>query len=728
MDKTTKLIHAEATDFSKIPSDDYDTVILNSVIQYFPSVEYLLDIVGSALRVIRGQGHIFIGDVRHHQLLEAFHLSVQLHRSPSNSPVPELKARIARQMRTERELLIDPAFFYRLQRVFHDISQVEIFPKSSAYRNEMSAYRYDVILRVRTSPAALPVIAWDDAAVDRANIERQILQSPNSLIGLKNIRNPLVYPDVLALKLLKEGADRLSTAGELQQLTGRQAELGITSGSLASFCAEHGYAMRFSWFPGDGEGSYYALISKTGSVPEIDWLSAFGQSVSEAELGCYGNHPLRPKRSAILQQQLRTHLASALPDYMVPSVYVALDALPLTPHGKLDRKALPAPEGDAYIRRGYEAPQGPVEERLASIWSELLGLERVGRHDNFFECGGHSIMAVQLVSRLRQALNVEVPLSVLFARPVLMDFAAEIPNALESRLPAIVPVGRDGALPLSFAQQRLWFLAQIQGASAAYHIAGGLRLRGKLDRQALQQALDRIVARHEALRTTFVMRDGEAMQRIAAAAVGFALTEHDLCGAREATAELGRLAAEEASAPFNLAQGPLIRGRLVRLVEDEHVLLMTMHHIVSDGWSLGVLTRELSALYAAFARGDQDPLAPLAVQYADYAVWQRQWLSGEVLQRQAAYWKEQLADAPALLTLPADHARPAQADYAGASVEVRLDAPLTGALKALSLRHGLTLHMTLLASFAALLARLSGQDEVVIGSPVANPRAVRSRI
>ena len=294
------------------------------------------------------------------------------------------------------------------------------------------------------------------------------------------------------------------------------------------------------------------------------------------------------------------------------------------------------------------------------------------------------------------------------------------PKKSASILPAILPVGRDGALPLSFAQQRLWFLAQIQGASAAYHIAGGLRLRGKLDRQALQQALDRIVARHEALRTTFVMRDGEAMQRIAAAAVGFALTEHDLCGAREATAELGRLAAEEASAPFNLAQGPLIRGRLVRLMEDEHVLLMTMHHIVSDGWSLGVLTRELSALYAAFARGDQDPLAPLAVQYADYAVWQRQWLSGEVLQRQAAYWKEQLADAPALLTLPADHARPAQADYAGASVEVRLDAPLTGALKALSLRHGLTLHMTLLASFAALLARLSGQDEVVIGSPVAN--------
>jgi acyl carrier protein len=375
--------------------------------------------------------------------------------------------------------------------------------------------------------------------------------------------------------------------------------------------------------------------------------------------------------AAVGAEELRSHLATQLPDYMVPAAYVQLERLPLTPNGKLDRKALPAPGGDAYAMRAYEAPRGEVEEQLAAIWCELLKVERVGRHDNFFELGGHSLLAVTLVSRLRQALNVEVPLSALFGRPVLADFAAEIPNASESTLPLITSSVRDGAIPLSFAQQRLWFLAQLEGGSAAYHMAGGLRLQGVLDRGALMRALDRIVARHEALRTTFVALDGEAVQRIAGADIGFALVEHDLRGAGDGKAELGRLAAEEASAPFDLERGPLIRGRLVRLAEDDHALLVTMHHIVSDGWSMGVLTRELSELYAAFVRGEEDPLAPLAVQYADYAVWQRRWLSGEVLQRQAEYWKTTLEGAPALLTLPTDHNRPAQSDYAGASVLVR---------------------------------------------------------
>jgi len=419
-------------------------------------------------------------------------------------------------------------------------------------------------------------------------------------------------------------------------------------------------------------------------------------------------------------EELRAHLAGRLPDYMVPAAYVRLEVLPLTPNGKLDRNALPVPGGDAYAGRGYEAPQGEVEEKLAAIWSELLKIERVSRRDNFFELGGHSLLAVQLVSRMRQALNIEVPLSGVFAHPVLVDFAGGIADAPISTLPAITAAGRDGTLPLSFAQQRLWFLAQFKGASAAYHMPGGLRLQGELDRLALIKALARIVARHEALRTTFVVHDGEASQRILAADIGFALTEHDLSGVADAEARLDRLAAAEAAMPFDLEQGPLIRGRLVRLAKDDHALLVTMHHIVSDGWSMGVLTRELTALYEANVRGKEDPLPPLLVQYADYAVWQRRWLAGEVLKRQAKYWKEALTGAPALLTLPTDHERPAEPDYAGASVEVRLEPKLSRALKELSLRHGMTLHMTLLAGFAVLLARLSGQDEVVIGSPVAN--------
>ena len=417
---------------------------------------------------------------------------------------------------------------------------------------------------------------------------------------------------------------------------------------------------------------------------------------------------------------LRAHLSSALPEYMAPAAYVHLESLPLTPNGKLDRKALPDPEGGAYVRRGYEPPVGEAETRLAQIWAELLKVERVSRHDNFFELGGHSLLALQALSQLRQALGAEVPLAALFAQPVLADFALTVGRASQTELPPIISVDRNQPLELSFAQQRLWFLAQLEGASEAYHIAGGLRLVGDLDRAALQRALDRIVARHEALRTAFSQIDGRPVQVIGPAETGFLLAEEDLRYEAEPQAELRRLVAEEARRPFDLEAGPLIRGRLARLGDEEHALLVTMHHIVSDGWSMGILVNELSRLYRSYSRGQADSLPALPVQYADYAAWQRRWLSGQVWEEQAAYWKKALAGAPALLELPTDRPRPAQQDFAGEVVEIEFEAGLTRELKALGRRHGATMYMTLLAGWAALLSRLSGQEEVVIGSPVAN--------
>nr|WP_280806652.1 non-ribosomal peptide synthetase [Pseudomonas batumici] len=420
-------------------------------------------------------------------------------------------------------------------------------------------------------------------------------------------------------------------------------------------------------------------------------------------------------------ESLRGHLQGALPEYMVPAAYVQLGGVPLTPNGKLDRKALPAPDLDAVISRDYEAPEGEIEIALALVWQELLGLSRVGRHDQFFELGGHSLLAMRLISQIRQQLGVEVGLASLFAHPELTALAQVIAQAGRSTLPKILPVARDQAWPLSFAQQRLWFLAQMEGASAAYHMPAGLSLRGTLDRVALQRALERIVARHEGLRTTFALGDDEQpSQRIAAADAGFSLQLHDLQGLAAAEEKLQVLAGEEAVQAFDLEQGPLIRGRLIRMAEDHHVLLVTMHHIVSDGWSMTVLTRELAALYAAFSQGQDDPLAPLELQYLDYAVWQRRWLSGELLQQQCSYWQQTLAEAPALLMLPTDRVRPAQQDYAGAALPVAFDENLTRGLKALGQRHGTTLYMTVMAAWAALLGRLAGQDDVVIGSPVAN--------
>ncbi|HEY7769920.1 MAG TPA: amino acid adenylation domain-containing protein, partial [Longimicrobium sp.] len=416
---------------------------------------------------------------------------------------------------------------------------------------------------------------------------------------------------------------------------------------------------------------------------------------------------------------LRAHLAERLPEYMVPAAYVWMQAYPLTPNGKVDRRALPAPEGDAYAAGEYAAPVGETEEALAGIWAEVLGVERVGRHDNFFALGGHSLLAVRVISRMRQVLDAEVGIADLFERPVLADLARAIGNAASAGLPPIRRVDRAGRLPLSFAQQRLWFLEQLDDLGDTYHIPMRLRFGGELDRAALRRALDAILARHEALRTTFVEVDGEPVQRIAEESA-FHLLEHDLRGYPEPAAELRRLSAEEAGAPFHLDQGPLIRGRLIRLAEDDHLLLLTMHHIVSDGWSMGVLTRELGALYDSFRRGDPDPLPPLPVQYADYAAWQREWVNGEVLREQAEYWTKTLSGAPALLELPTDHPRPLRQDHAGGTVGIDLGEELTARLKALGQRRGTTLFMTLLAGWAAVLGRLSGQDDVVVGTPSAN--------
>ncbi|HEV2736834.1 MAG TPA: amino acid adenylation domain-containing protein, partial [Longimicrobiaceae bacterium] len=337
-------------------------------------------------------------------------------------------------------------------------------------------------------------------------------------------------------------------------------------------------------------------------------------------------------------ESLRAHLAGRLPSYMVPAAIVRLDAFPVTAGGKVDRRALPAPEGDAGAARGFEAPESETEQALADIWAEVLRAERVGRRDSFFDLGGHSLLAVQVISRVRQRLAVQVALRDLFTRPVLADFARGLESATRAELPAIEPVERGADLPLSFAQQRLWFVERLAAAGAAFHIPVRQRLRGELDRAALRRALARIVARHEALRTVFAEVDGAPVQRITEES-RFDLLEHDLAGHPDAAAELRRLVADEAGAPFDLARGPLIRGRLVQIGDDDHVLLITMHHIVSDGWSVGVFTRELGALYGAFRQGRPDPLPPLPVQYADYAAWQRRWMEGELLREQAEYWQ-----------------------------------------------------------------------------------------
>ncbi|HEX2092659.1 MAG TPA: amino acid adenylation domain-containing protein, partial [Longimicrobiaceae bacterium] len=422
--------------------------------------------------------------------------------------------------------------------------------------------------------------------------------------------------------------------------------------------------------------------------------------------------------------ELREWLRGRLPEYMVPAGVVVLEAFPLTGNGKLDRRALPMPEvGDA--GEVYVAPRTPVEEVLAGIWAEVLRVERVGVEGSFFDLGGHSLLATRVVARVRSALGVELPLRALFENPTIAGLAERIEQARRAgagvQAPPLVPAPRDGSpLPLSFAQQRLWFIDQLQPGSAAYNMPFPLRIRGGLDLAALERALTGIMRRHETLRTVFATRDGEPVQVIREASP-VVLPVVDLGALPEEMrgAELARLAGEEARTPFDLSAGPLLRATTVRLGEADAAVLFTMHHIASDGWSMGILVREISTLYSAFTRGEEARLPELPVQYADYAAWQREWLSGEVLEREIGWWREQLSEAPALLELPTDRPRPAVASDVGAVLGLAVPAKITAALRALSRREGATPFMTLLSAWQLLLSRYAGQEDVLVGTPIA---------
>jgi amino acid adenylation domain-containing protein/non-ribosomal peptide synthase protein (TIGR01720 family) len=426
------------------------------------------------------------------------------------------------------------------------------------------------------------------------------------------------------------------------------------------------------------------------------------------------------------QAELRAFLQGKLPDHMLPAAFVFLETWPLTPNGKVDRRALPAPDRDrAAPESVFVAPRTPVEGVLAGIWAELLGQNQIGVHDNFFALGGHSLLATQVLARLRAAFQIELGLHSLFEAPTIAGLARQIEQALKAEQglhePPIATVVRDGVLPLSFAQQRLWFLDQLEPGSPTYNMPAAVRLSGALDTAALESSLNAIVGRHEVLRTTFTTVEGQPSQLIAPIlAIRLSIVNLEGMPAAERELEAQRLAADEARLPFDLAHGPLLRATLLRLDVEEHVLLLTMHHIISDGWSIGVLMRELAALYSAGLAGRQPALPILPIQYADYAHWQRAWLQGQVLDTQLAYWKQQLAGAPALLELPTDRPRPPVQTFQGAHQAITLPQPLTAAIKKLSQREGVTPFMTLLAAFQTMLYRYTGQTDLVVGTPIAN--------
>jgi amino acid adenylation domain-containing protein len=427
--------------------------------------------------------------------------------------------------------------------------------------------------------------------------------------------------------------------------------------------------------------------------------------------------------------QLRSYLKARLADYMLPSAFVLMDALPLTPNGKIDRKALPAPDwSQADWGEEYIAPRTPTETKLAEIWGQVLGRQsssHIGVRDNFFNLGGHSLLATQLVSRIRQVFEIDLPLRNVFEYPTLEELAERVEILLRGgyslQAGAITPIPRQGELPLSFAQQRMWFLDQLEPGSPFYNIPEAVRLTGNLDVSALHRSLQIVVQRHEILRTNFHTRDGKPVPEIHPE-LNLPLQVDDLShlppAEREARAQ--QIAQQEAQTAFDLSCGPLLRARLVRLEKDDHIVLLTMHHIIGDDWSTRVMISEISAIYSAITQGQDPSLPDLPIQYVDYAAWQRGWLQGKVLEEQLAYWKRQLAGCPPLLELPTDRPRPAVQSFKGSYLTFSLSPQLTKSLRLLCQQEGVTQFMLLLAAFQALLHRYSGQDDICVGTPIAN--------
>ncbi|MGH9333665.1 MAG: amino acid adenylation domain-containing protein, partial [Vicinamibacteria bacterium] len=595
-----ELLERGADDFTGFEEKSFDLVLLNSTVQYFPSVWYLLEVLEGASRLVRDEGTLFVGDVRHLGLMEAFHTEIQLHQMEKSTSGATLQERVRQEMSRDQELLVSPDLFRALVGRISRAKSVSISPKRGSYLNELTQFRYDAAVRMgRKRPPSLTSRweSWRESGMSVEKLEELLDSGATGPMGFTAIPNRRVARAVEAVRRMKEIPS--ATVGGLEQ----GASHGVDPESLFRLGEKFSCRVELSWLSNREDGSYDAVIAPPGGealrFPELEMRK-------DRSFRDYVNDPVSGSVTRGLVPRLREYLGQRLPDYMVPSAFVLLSELPVSANGKLDRASLPSPESARpELASRYVAPRGPVEEGIASVWSEVLGVERIGVHDDFFELGGHSLLATQVVSRVRQAFQVEIPLRTLFESPTVAALSAKVTEAREAGAradePPIERQSRSEPLSLSFAQQRLWFLDRLEPGNTAYNMWQAFRLEGPLDEQALERSLRELVRRHESLRTTFVESDGTPLLSIAHDAT-FPWTRSDLSGplssdAKEIEAE--RLVREEASRPFDLERGPLFRVLLVRLGPEAHVLVLCMHHIVSDGWSLVVLVKELSALYRA---------------------------------------------------------------------------------------------------------------------------------
>ncbi|WP_329619492.1 amino acid adenylation domain-containing protein [Streptomyces sp. NBC_01255] len=701
------LRHQAADVTTGLPQGHFDTIVINSVVQYFPHEEYLRDVLAKLLDLLRPGGRLLVGDVRCLPLVESMWTGVRLGQL-DHDPGPEvLRREIEQAVTLEKELLIDPGFFGTV-----GVGPVDVRLKRGADHNELTKHRYDVVLHKAGTDAqnlsAVPALRWGVDVRGPEDLAARL--ADGTALRLTGIRNARVAGEVAAARAVQAVAPLETTRAALEGPGD-----GIDPEYWHSLAAENGRTAVATW-SADAPDLLDVLFPGTDGTQVLDGVYLHGGSAdTTGSARCVGftNDPIATRRRGLLVAALRDWGKERLPSYLVPSAFMVLDALPLTASGKLDRQALPEPDfrGNASGR----APRDAREKLLCELAAELLDRAWVSIDDDFFDLGGHSLLATRLLNRVRSAFGVRLGLDALFATPTIAGLAATIAETAGQEAPALVAAPRPEHVPLSWAQQRLWFVNRMDPLGWTYNLPVVLRLAGPVDRAALAAAVEDLMVRHESLRTVFDEQDGRPYQRILPL-----VPETDPVRVLDVDeSDLDEAVRTACREPFDITAETPVRVRLLRTAPDRHVLVLVLHHIAGDGWSMQPLAQDLAAAYAARVAGTAPVRQPLPVQYADYALWQRDLLTTAYQEQMTGFWRDYLAELPEELALPYDRPRPSGADHDGALLPLRIPASLHAGLLAVAQQSRTTLFMVLHAALAALYTRLGAGTDIPIGTVVA---------
>ncbi|MEO6231488.1 MAG: amino acid adenylation domain-containing protein [Ferruginibacter sp.] len=707
----TELQVCAAHEITLKENEQIDTVILNSIVQYFPGEDYMSTVIQKGISILKGNGRIIIGDVRDNRLLKFFKGRLHLLKTQQSASVKEFNWAVEQETLNEEELCFSPEYFYNLASVYPQITHIDIQWKQSDFINELTLYRYTVIIYVGIQNETIDP-AWQnwDIPANRQNITAQ-LNDGLGIIALKDVPNPRLWKERQLGRALQDKT--VGTVADL--LIALEKEELETAGvkELLQLAKTKGYFYRFLL---DEDPLKINILLEL--QPTNNFIRKVYSDTTTASTTFNTNIPLFADIMLLIQKDIILRMEQQLPEYMIPSELHALGKLPLTNNGKIDKSFLSQLAGRVAINQlSYNAPRTPMETTLAAIWQSLLSIDKIGIDDNFFDLGGHSLMVMRLISAVRRQLGIELAIKDLFLYPSIVQLADHL--QLQDKgllLPPIEARSRPAYIPLSFGQERLWFIDRLEG-SVPFHAPMVLKLAGNLNTEALAAALQSIVNRHEVLRTVFREENGRPFQYVNDKD-NWVLNHIDGATYQQNDHEFKSVIKALINKPFDLLKDHMLRADLIKIDEQQYILILTLHHIASDAWSLSILVKEVVELYKAYTDERPAQLPYLAIQYADFAVWQKAYLQGEMLAYKLNYWKEKL-DGIIPLQLPSDFTRPAVQSTKGASIGFNIDKQLAEQLKELSQQQGTTLFMTMLAAFNVLLHGYTGQKDICVGTSIA---------